>query len=78
MICWASCGRVFCRRRAASGARGIAPASWHSSTSASRAGSPVGFGQARRGYVVTCELPYARAFAGALVFSKEFPDTSIS
>jgi transposase len=35
---------------------------------------PVGFGQTRRGYVVTCELPYSRAFAAALVFSKEFPD----
>jgi transposase len=35
---------------------------------------PVGWGQARRGYVVTCELPYSRAFAGALVFSKEFCD----
>jgi transposase len=35
---------------------------------------PVGFGQTRRGYVVTCELPYSRAFAGALVFSKEFSD----
>jgi transposase len=35
---------------------------------------PVGYGQSRRGYVVTCELPYSRAFAGALVFSKEFPD----
>jgi transposase len=35
---------------------------------------PVGHGQTRRGYVVTCELPYSRAFAGALVFSKEFPD----
>jgi len=35
---------------------------------------PVGYGQARRGYVVTCELPYSRAFAGALVFSKEFGD----
>jgi transposase len=39
-----------------------------------RAEIPVGFGQTRRGYVVTCELPYSRAFAGALVFSKEFPD----
>jgi transposase len=37
---------------------------------------PVGFGQTRRGYVVTCELPYSRAFAGALVFSKEFPDVA--
>lgn len=35
---------------------------------------PVGYGQSRRGYVVTCELPYSRAFAGALVFSKELPD----
>jgi transposase len=35
---------------------------------------PVGYGQTRRGYLVTCELPYSRAFAGALVFSKEFPD----
>jgi transposase len=35
---------------------------------------PVGWGQTRRGYVVTCELPYSRAFAGALIFSKEFPD----
>jgi hypothetical protein len=35
---------------------------------------PVGHGQTRRGYIVTCELPYSRAFAGALVFSKEFPD----
>jgi transposase len=34
----------------------------------------VGWGQPRRGYVVTCELPYSRAFAGALVFSKEFAD----
>lgn len=35
---------------------------------------PVGYGQARRGYVVTCCLPYSRAFAGALVFSKELSD----
>jgi transposase len=35
---------------------------------------PVGYGQSRRGYLVTCELPYSRAFAGALVFSKEFGD----
>jgi transposase len=35
---------------------------------------PVGYGQSRRGYLVTCELPYSRAFAGSLVFSKEFPD----
>lgn len=35
---------------------------------------PVGYGQTRRGFIVTCELPYSRAFAGALVFSKEFTD----
>jgi len=35
---------------------------------------PVGYGQTRRGYLVTCELPYSRAFAGALVFSKQFHD----
>jgi transposase len=35
---------------------------------------PVGHGQTRRGYLVTCELPYSRAFAAALVFSKEFAD----
>ena len=39
-----------------------------------RAEIPVGYGQTRRGYIVTCELPYSRAFAGALVFSKEFAD----
>lgn len=35
---------------------------------------PVGHGQTRRAWVVTAELGYSRAFAGALVFSKEFPD----
>ena len=35
---------------------------------------PVGHGQARRGWVVTAELGYSRAIAGALVFSKEAPD----
>jgi len=35
---------------------------------------PVGFGQTRRGYVVTCELPYSRALAATLVFSKQFAD----
>src|SRR5271167_3759876 len=35
---------------------------------------PVGYGQSRRGYLVTCELPYSRAFAGALIFSKQFQD----
>ena len=39
-----------------------------------RAEVPVGWDQVRRGWIVTCKLPYSRAFAGALVFSKEFCD----
>jgi transposase len=39
-----------------------------------RAEVPVGWGQTRRGYVVTAKLPYSRAFAGVLVFSKRFTD----
>ena len=35
---------------------------------------PVGHGQTRRGYVVTCEFGWSRAAAGALVFSKRFED----
>ncbi len=35
---------------------------------------PVGWGQTRRGWMVTAELPYSRAFAAALVFSKELTD----
>jgi hypothetical protein len=35
---------------------------------------PVGHGQTRRGYVVTAELGFSRAIAGALVFSEEAPD----
>jgi transposase len=35
---------------------------------------PVGHGQRRRGWVVTCCSGYSRAGAGALVFSKEAPD----
>ena len=35
---------------------------------------PVGSGQTRRGYVVVGCLPYSRAGAGTLVFSKEAPD----
>jgi len=35
---------------------------------------PVGWGQTRRGWIVTAKLPYSRAFAGALIFSKEFAD----
>jgi transposase len=39
-----------------------------------RAEIPVGHGQTRRGWVVTAELGYSRAIAGALVFSKEAPE----
>ena len=35
---------------------------------------PVGYGQTRRGYVVTCTLCYSRLAAGTLIFSKEAPD----
>jgi transposase len=35
---------------------------------------PVGWGQTRRGYVVTAKLPHSRAFAGALVFSKRWEE----
>jgi hypothetical protein len=35
---------------------------------------PVGHGQTPRGFVVTAELSWSRALAGALVFSKQFPD----
>jgi transposase len=35
---------------------------------------PVGVGQTRRGYVVVGCLPYSRAGAGTLIFSKEAPD----
>ena len=35
---------------------------------------PVGRGQTRRGWVVTCELCWSRVIAGALIFSKQAPD----
>jgi hypothetical protein len=35
---------------------------------------PVGHGQCRRGWVVTCEVCWSRAIAGTLIFSKEAPD----
>jgi len=35
---------------------------------------PVGYGQLRRGYVVTCASGYSRFGAGALIFSKQAPD----
>jgi transposase len=39
-----------------------------------REAAPVGYGQTRRGYVVTVELCWSRLLAGTLVFSKEPPD----
>jgi transposase len=39
-----------------------------------RAEIPVGYGQTRRGYVVTVQLCWSRVVAGTLVFSKEPPD----
>jgi len=39
-----------------------------------RAPIPVGFGQLRRGYVVTCALGFSKVSAGTLIFSKEAPD----
>lgn len=35
---------------------------------------PVGWGQTRRGYVVTSQSCWSRAFAGTLIFSKQAPD----
>ena len=35
---------------------------------------PVGHGQHRRGWVVTCEVCWSRAIAGTLIFSKQAPD----
>jgi len=35
---------------------------------------PVGHGQRRRGWVVTCEVCWSRAIVGTLTFSKEAPD----
>jgi transposase len=35
---------------------------------------PVGYDQTRRGWVVTTQLCWSRAFAGTLIFSKEAPD----
>jgi transposase len=35
---------------------------------------PVGYGQRRRGWVVTCEVCWSRVIAATLVFSKEAPD----
>ncbi|MBA3867095.1 MAG: IS21 family transposase [Solirubrobacterales bacterium] len=39
-----------------------------------RAEIPVGHGQTRRGWVVTCALGFSRAGAGALIFAKQAPD----
>jgi transcriptional regulator with XRE-family HTH domain len=39
-----------------------------------RAHVPVGYGQTRRGWVVTSQSCWSRAMAGTLIFSKEAPD----
>jgi transposase len=39
-----------------------------------RAHVPVGYGQTRRAWVVTCEVCWSRAIAGTLIFSKQAPD----
>ena len=53
----------------------IGRASWFSAICGSRESCiPVGYGQLRRGWVVTCEVCWSRAIAGTLVFSKEAPD----
>jgi transposase len=39
-----------------------------------RAEVPVGHGQTRRAWVVTCALGFSRAGAGALIFAKQAPD----
>ena len=67
-------GRGSWRRGRFSG-RSIGRVSWSSAICGSRASTiPVGHGQRRRGWVVTCEVCWSRAIAGTLIFSKEAPD----
>ena len=74
MTCCASSGRATCRRRAAT-AHVYRPGELcQFDLCEPKREIPVGHGQTRRGFIVTAELPYSRAFAGALVFSKEFAD----
>jgi hypothetical protein len=63
-----SCGRAFGRGREASSAPATPGELAQFDLCESRSEVPVGFGQTRRGWVVACELPYSRAFAGGLVF----------
>lgn len=35
---------------------------------------PVGWGQTRKGYILTAKLPHSRALAGALIFNKKWED----
>ena len=71
----ARCARASCRRRAAFSAPATAPASCCSSTSASPARRSLS-AMARPAAATSspASSPYSRAFAGALVFSKEFSD----
>jgi hypothetical protein len=71
----ASSDPATCRRPEASSAPSTAPGSWPSSTSPSPVREiPVGWGETRRGYVVTCKVPYSRTFADALILSRAFSD----
>jgi hypothetical protein len=75
MTVCASCVRGTCRRPGASERTVYRPGELAQfDLCAPRREVPVGYGQTRRGYVVTCKLPYSRSFWGALIFGKEFPD----
>ena len=70
---YASSVRATCPGAPTSG-RSIGPARLQFDLFEPRDQVPVGHGQTRRGWVVTAELGYSRALAGALVFSKQAPD----
>jgi hypothetical protein len=73
--CCGSSVPASCRRRAPTSGRSTAPGELcQFDLCEPKREIPVGHGQTRRGFIVTAELPYSRAFAGALVFSKEFAD----
>jgi hypothetical protein len=71
-----SCGRSArgsCGRGRSSGPS-IGLASWCSAICEPGEQVPVGHGQRRRGWVVTCEVCWPRAIAGTLIFSNGPPD----
>ena len=74
----ARCGRAFCVAADLSAHASIGPGSCASSICGSRARrSRSATARRRRGWVVTAELGWSRAIAGALVFSKEAPDIAL-